>query len=133
MRGQTFSGIGLRLTCLWLFVVTCSGMSRAATDVGLERPNIVLIMADDLGVSDLGCYGGEIATPNLDKLAADGVRFRQFYNNAKCTQAASYLLTNDPDAEFEGGELDKLVDEKMISYFAWNNRKDARMSVWLQH
>ena len=45
-----------------------------------RRPNVVLILADDLGYSDLGCYGGEIATPNLDKLAAGGLRFTQFYN-----------------------------------------------------
>lgn len=43
-------------------------------------PNIVLILADDLGFSDLGCYGGEIETPNLDRLAAEGMRFTQFYN-----------------------------------------------------
>ena len=58
-----------------------------------ERPNIVLVMADDLGFSDLGCYGGEIATPNLDGLAAEGMRFTQFYNNAKCTQTRASLLS----------------------------------------
>jgi hypothetical protein len=46
-----------------------------------DRPNIVLIMADDLGYSDLGCYGSEIKTPNLDKLASEGLRFRTFYQN----------------------------------------------------
>ena len=46
----------------------------------MGKPNIVLILADDLGFSDLGCYGGEIATPNLDALAAGGLRFTQFYN-----------------------------------------------------
>ena len=55
-------------------------------------PNIVLIMADDLGYSDLGCYGGEIKTPNLDALAANGVRFRRFYNNAKCGASRVSLL-----------------------------------------
>ena len=45
-----------------------------------DRPNIVVIMADDLGWSDLGCYGGEIKTPNLDALARNGVRFRRFYS-----------------------------------------------------
>ena len=49
-----------------------------------KRPNIVLIMADDLGFSDLGCYGSEIETPNLDQLASQGLRFSQFYNTAKC-------------------------------------------------
>ena len=47
-----------------------------------ERPNIVLIMADDLGFADLGCYGGEIKTPVLDSLAENGLRFSQFYNTA---------------------------------------------------
>ena len=58
-----------------------------------ERPNIVLIMADDLGFADLGCYGSEIATPNLDALAAGGLRFSQFYNTAKCHSSRVSLLT----------------------------------------
>lgn len=58
-----------------------------------DRPNIVLIMADDLGFSDIGCYGGEIDTPNLNRLAKEGVRFRQFYNNAKCTTTRASLVT----------------------------------------
>lgn len=57
------------------------------------RPNIVLIMADDLGFSDLGCYGSEIETPNLDALAAGGLRFNQFYNTAKCHSSRVSLLT----------------------------------------
>jgi arylsulfatase A-like enzyme len=58
-----------------------------------ERPNIVLIMADDMGFSDLGCYGSEIATPNLDRLAARGLRFSQFYNTARCCPTRACLLT----------------------------------------
>lgn len=58
-----------------------------------ERPNIVVIMVDDLGFSDLGCYGGEIETPNLDKLAANGLRFSQFYNTAKCHSSRVSLMT----------------------------------------
>ncbi len=57
------------------------------------RPNIVLIMADDMGHSDIGCYGGEISTPNLDKLAANGLRFTQFYNMARCCPTRASLLT----------------------------------------
>jgi arylsulfatase A-like enzyme len=58
-----------------------------------DRPNILLIMADDLGYSDLGCYGGEINTPNLDSLAADGLRFTQFYNTGRCWPTRASLLT----------------------------------------
>ncbi len=57
------------------------------------RPNIVLILADDLGFSDLGCYGSEIATPNLDKLAAGGLRFTQFYTTPRCCPTRAALLT----------------------------------------
>ncbi len=58
-----------------------------------DRPNILLIMADDMGYSDLGCYGGEIQTPNLDGLAANGIRFTQFYNAARCCPSRGSLLT----------------------------------------
>ena len=57
------------------------------------RPNIVLIMADDMGFSDIGCYGGEVQTPNLDRMAREGLRFTQFYNNAKCTTTRASLLS----------------------------------------
>lgn len=58
-----------------------------------SRPNIVLVVADDLGFSDLGCYGGEIDTPNLDRLADEGVRFSQFYNAARCCPSRASLMT----------------------------------------
>ena len=58
-----------------------------------QRPNVVLILADDLGYSDLGCYGSEIATPNLDGLAKNGVRFTQFYNTARCWPSRAALLS----------------------------------------
>jgi arylsulfatase len=57
------------------------------------RPNIIVLLSDDMGFSDLGCYGGEIATPNLDKLAAGGLRFTQFYNAARCCPTRASLLT----------------------------------------
>jgi len=60
---------------------------------GDDRPNVLLILCDDLGYSDLGCYGGEIQTPNLDRLAANGMRFTQFYNCAVCVTTRSALLT----------------------------------------
>jgi arylsulfatase len=55
-----------------------------AADTVAKKPNIVVILADDLGFSDLGCYGGEIRTPNLDALAKQGVRFTQTYNSSRC-------------------------------------------------
>jgi arylsulfatase len=61
--------------------------------VAADKPNILIILADDLGFSDLGCYGGEIATPNLDRLAANGLRFTQFYNTARCWPTRAALMT----------------------------------------
>src|SRR6185369_12508796 len=58
-----------------------------------KRPNIMIILSDDMGFSDLGCYGGEIQTPNLNRLAANGIRFTQFYNNARCCPSRASLLT----------------------------------------
>jgi arylsulfatase A-like enzyme len=64
-----------------------------ANDVAKRPPNVLLILADDLGFSDIGCYGSEIATPNLDSLAKNGVRFTQAYNTARCWPTRSALLT----------------------------------------
>ncbi|MBX3437525.1 MAG: arylsulfatase [Planctomycetaceae bacterium] len=61
--------------------------------IAAERPHVLLILADDLGYSDLGCYGGEIATPHLDALANNGLRFTQFYNTARCWPTRAALLT----------------------------------------
>lgn len=61
--------------------------------VAAERPNIGVILTDDLGYSDLGCYGSEIETPNLDALAADGLRFTNFYNTSRCCPTRASLLT----------------------------------------
>ena len=81
-----------------------------------DRPDIILILADDMGFSDLGCYGSEIATPNLDALAAGGVRFSQFYNSARCCPTRASLMTGlhphqtgighmteEPGEKFPGG------------------------------
>lgn len=65
----------------------------AALAAPAARPNIVVILADDLGYSDIGCYGGEIRTPNLDALARNGLRFTQFYNTARCCPTRASLLT----------------------------------------
>ena len=67
--------------------------STAKSSDSARAPNIVLILADDLGYSDLGCYGGEIATPNLDALAKNGLRFTQFYNSTRCWPSRGALLS----------------------------------------
>ena len=64
-----------------------------ASDSSARRPNIIIMMADDMGFSDIGCYGGEIDTPNLNRLAQHGIRFTQFYNTARCCPTRASLLT----------------------------------------
>jgi arylsulfatase len=61
--------------------------------VTLPRPHVVLVVADDMGYSDLGCYGGEIATPSLDRLGRAGARLSCFYNTARCSPSRASLLT----------------------------------------
>ena len=60
---------------------------------GQSRPNVIIVMADDMGWSDIGCYGSEIETPNLDRLAQNGLRFTQFYNTGRCCPTRASLLT----------------------------------------
>jgi len=78
-----------RVTLLALLAI--SGIRSFAADA--QRPNVVIILADDMGFSDAGCYGGEIATPNLDSLATNGLRFTQSYNTTRCWPTRSALLT----------------------------------------
>src|SRR5436189_4655048 len=63
------------------------------SDPGRSRPNLVVVLADDMGFSDLGCYGSEISTPNIDRLAARGLRFTHFYNAGRCCPSRASLLT----------------------------------------
>lgn len=67
----------------------------ASTVVAVAAPNVVIIMVDDMGYSDLGCYGGEIDTPNIDRLADNGLRFTQFYNCGRCCPTRASLLTGN--------------------------------------
>lgn len=76
---------------LWPSILIFLGLSGLAA--AAPTPNVLLIMADDLGYSDLGCYGGEIQTPNLDRLSNEGLRYTQFYNTARCWPTRAALLT----------------------------------------
>lgn len=80
------------VTILALICLLLSPHPARAADPA-ARPNILIILADDLGWSDLGCYGGEIATPNIDALARGGLRFTQFYTSARCSPTRASLLT----------------------------------------
>lgn len=72
-----------------LFIAACT----SETETKITPPNIVVIMADDMAYSDIGCYGGEIPTPNIDNLASNGMRFTQFYNGGRCCPTRASLLT----------------------------------------
>ena len=61
--------------------------------IAADRPNIIIILVDDMGYSDIGCYGGEIDTPNIDALAKNGLRFKQFYNSGRCCPTRASLMT----------------------------------------
>ena len=91
--------------CAILALAMISGAAPAA-----DRPNILVILTDDMGFSDLGCFGGEIETPQLDSLAASGLRFTEFYNTARCWPTRATLMSGRYSA------LDSLI--KVIGSFS---------------
>ncbi|WP_439569585.1 arylsulfatase [Sphingopyxis sp.] len=77
--------------------------------VQAKRPNVIVILVDDMGFSDVGAYGGEIPTPNIDALAASGIRFTQFYNSARCSPSRAALLTGLYPHEAGMGNLEGVI------------------------
>ena len=73
--------------------LACTLLASVLHAAAPARPNVLLILADDMGYSDIGCYGGEIATPNIDALAKNGLRFTQFYNTARCWSTRASVMT----------------------------------------
>ncbi|MEX2213149.1 MAG: arylsulfatase [Phycisphaeraceae bacterium] len=90
---------------LAVFLLLAGAAVAAVPESKPLRPNIILIMVDDMGFSDIGCYGGEVKTPNIDKLAREGMRFTSFYNNAKCTTTRASILTGLFPRFGSGGHL----------------------------
>src|SRR5450432_531824 len=75
-------------------LIGAAAVSRTqASPSPLKKPNFLLLLADDMGFSDAGCYGGDIETPNLDRLASQGVRFTQMYSTARCGPSRNCLMT----------------------------------------
>ncbi|MBD3266124.1 sulfatase-like hydrolase/transferase, partial [bacterium] len=106
------------------------GLTSAISAAPQKRPNVLVILADDMGFSDLGCYGGEINTPNLDKLAKGGVRFSQFYNAARCCPTRASLLTGlYPQQAGVGGMVH---DEGVPSYQGFLDERSVTMAEMLK-
>lgn len=75
------------------YVVLTGLAGRCVAQTSPKRPNVVIFLADDMGYSDLGCYGGEVHTPNLDRMARNGLRYTQFYNTTRCWPSRASILT----------------------------------------
>ncbi|QGJ70095.1 Arylsulfatase [Planctomycetales bacterium 10988] len=84
-------------------------LNLVATTEAKDRPNVIVILVDDMGFSDIGCYGSEIPTPNLDALAKNGVHFTQFYNTGRCSPTRASLLTGHYPHQAGMGHLDGLA------------------------
>lgn len=106
------------ILCLTFLAVATAGPVQAQE---VKKPNIVVILADDLGYSDIGCYGGEIQTPNLDALAAKGVRFTNFFNTARCCPSRAALLTGLYSHQAGVGHM--TADSKQPGYRGELNRQ----------
>jgi arylsulfatase len=119
-----------RLFVLILVVSTSAFDPVMASASGGSRPNIVVIMADDMGFSDLGCYGSEISTPTLDGLAAAGLRFRQFYNTTRCCPTRASLLTGLYPHQAGIGHMTS--DDRLPGYRGFLNARCVTIAEALQ-
>jgi arylsulfatase len=106
-------------------------LALSATAAGLavqrpKRPNILLIVADDLGYSDIGCFGGEIDTPNLNSLAASGVRLAQFYSTARCCPSRASILTGQYSHKVGVGHMVRISDSGIPGQTLGERGNDCR-------
>ena len=118
------------LNYLAVVAVTIGLILTASAD---QRPNIIVIMCDDMGYSDIGCYGSEIKTPNLDMLAANGLRYSQMYNTSKCNTSRSSLLTGryvSAQTNAENYDAGPLISELLqnVGYRTlWSGKNHSRI------
>jgi len=117
---------------LFLFVAAADLLASDSLGVtpSSTRPNIVIVMADDLGFSDIGCYGGEIKTPNLDQLAEHGLRFNQFYNCGRCCPTRAALLTGLHQHQVGVGHM--TGNSQRPAYQGFLNRRCATIAELLR-
>ncbi|AJA07306.1 sulfatase [Sphingopyxis fribergensis] len=111
-RGAATAAIGLALLAgpaAQAATATSATAPASAKAEQAKRPNVIVILVDDMGFSDIGPYGSEIPTPNLDMLASNGIRFTQFYNSARCSPSRASLLTGLYPHEAGVGYLDNVV------------------------
>lgn len=99
-----------------------AGVMHLHAAASTARPNIVIILADDMGFSDLGCYGGEVRTPNIDRLAAEGMRFTQFYNCALCGPSRAALMTGRHPHRAGITQWTGLLNDGCVTLFELLNR-----------
>ncbi len=114
-----------------ILLITAGACNTVETN---NRPNVILILVDDMGFSDIGCYGSEIATPNIDKLGYNGLRFAQFYNAARCCPSRAALLTGlYPHQAGMGGMVDRHGRSRPEGpYQGWLNKKSVTIAEVLK-
>ena len=120
-----------RINCLLTSLTLIAGLCLSqAASAGPSKPNIIVILVDDMGWSDLSCYGSEIPTPNLDKLAGNGLRFTQFYNTGRCCPTRASLLTGLYPHQTGVGHMTD--DNKLPGYQGRLNDRCATMAEVLR-
>lgn len=117
--------LGLAAASILCFAAPLQAQQKAA-----PKPNIVVILADDMGYSDLGCYGSEIQTPNLDRLASKGLRFTNFYNTARCCPSRASLMTGLYAHQAGMGNMNN--DQKKPGYRGELNRTSVTIAEVLR-
>lgn len=113
------------ITLNFLLIVAFLGQAQNKTTTEAPKPNVILIMVDDMGYSDLGSYGSEISTPNLDRLAKEGTRLREFYNNSICAPTRASLLTGQYQHKAGVGYFD--VNLGLPAYQGYLNKESLTL------
>jgi arylsulfatase A-like enzyme len=117
-----------KLALFSLLLIPLSSFGQKSKEA---RPNIILIMVDDMGYSDIGSYGGEINTPNIDRLASEGIRFKEFYNNSICAPTRASLLTGQYPHRAGVGYFD--VDLGLPAYQGYLNKQSLTFGEVLRN